>query len=136
MSDPGFVLMVLEEPIAITTPLEVQLSEKVHLLSMNEGKLKVPSCGASSEFSMRTSGDNIPKKIVLDPVDNELSTIWRGSLKEAECPATPKGCPSCEKMNNADLEDLICFSDRGELFIDSLCDVKRVKYDFVISNEN
>lgn len=84
---------------------------------MNEGKLKLPSCGGGSEYSARASGGNIPKNIILDPVDNELSAIWKGSLKDAECPAFTKSCPHCEKMNDDELKDIICLSDRGELFV-------------------
>lgn len=115
-SGQGFALLTLEVPVTVTNPLEIQLSQRTHLFSMNEGKLKLPSCGVGSEYSARSSGGNFPKNIILDPVDNELSTIWKGNLKDAECPALPKSCPSCEEMNDDELEELICSSDKGELF--------------------
>lgn len=107
--------MVLQESIVISNPLDIQLSNKVYLYSMAPGKFSLPVC-SQPEYTMRTGDANRPKQIVLDSTDNELAILQKADLNKSKCPTSSQACPFCDEMEDQDLEDLICSSDKGNVF--------------------
>lgn len=111
--EEGFALMMIHETVPKTSPLEIQLSSAIYLYSVSVGKLQLPSCSIPGVDYQRRSGG--PEELILYPVDSDLAYLRRNDLKQFECLSDPDTCPICQEMDDEDLEDLICSSEKGKV---------------------
>ncbi|GFY75862.1 uncharacterized protein TNIN_453381 [Trichonephila inaurata madagascariensis] len=104
----GYLLLISEEYIPLTSPLTLQLSKGLHIYSADRGRSLLPGCFYSNTIQARSK---ILKNMVeMESVDKELHAILP-ELSYPTCPTIDHTCPKCGGMSDEKLEELICSAE-------------------------
>ncbi|GFQ96796.1 uncharacterized protein TNCT_314911 [Trichonephila clavata] len=104
----GYLLLISEEYIPLTSPLTLQLSKGLHIYTANRGRSLLPGCVYSNPIQARSK---ILKNMVeMESVDKELHAILP-ELSYPSCPTIDHTCPKCGGMSDEELEELICSAE-------------------------